>query len=261
MSSANDSDTSVVPPELDDSMLSQQEQSFFAEFGYLIKRQLFTPSESQRILDEFNATIDEFVERPRALETAAEHRERAGDEKVGVGQRHDGSARTMIGGPIEHRMAWILDHPKVLGLLQGVIGVDFNVRLTHRSVAVMRCDTVLRPSSQIAACLSVVLIARSQYCSGDGNYYSGDTSWHPDGNWGQLFAVKVAFYLDTLDAASGCVRLIPGSHRPDHPVRTSQGGLAGLMERTGTSPETLPWGIAVPTQLGDVVMFNHGKLN
>jgi hypothetical protein len=62
----------------------------------------------------------------------------------------------MFGGPIEHTpaMCAILDHPGTLGLISGVIGEDFN------------------------------------YC--DGNYYSGDTRWHPDGNWGQLFAVKVA---------------------------------------------------------------------
>ena len=65
--------------------------------------------------------------------------------------------------------------------------------------------------------------------------------------------------MDTLDERSGCVRLIPGSHRPEHPVRTSPGGLPGIMERTGTTAETLPWGVPVPTQLGDVVIFNHGN--
>ena len=36
------------------------------------------------------------------------------------------------------------------------------------------------------------------YAGGDGNYYSGNTGWHPDGSWGQLFAAKTAFYLDPL---------------------------------------------------------------
>ena len=33
----------------------------------------------------------------------------------GAGRAHDGSTRTMIGGPIEHQLQWVLDHPGVLG--------------------------------------------------------------------------------------------------------------------------------------------------
>jgi ectoine hydroxylase-related dioxygenase (phytanoyl-CoA dioxygenase family) len=251
------SSAAVVPPELDGSFLSPHDQAHFAEFGYLVKKQLFSPEESERISTEFNQTIDSFVERPIALEPPDEYRARVGGAKDGVGKLHDGSTRTMIGGPIEHRMSWILDHPKILALLRGVIGEDFNV-----STATPPLTPCCRQPSRSQAHCAVPRACRAhitQYCSGDGNYYSGDTHWHPDGNWSQLFAVKVAFYLDTLDEHSGCVRLIPGSHRPDHPVRTTPGGLQGLLERTGTTAETLPWGLPVPTKLGDVVIFNHGK--
>ena len=70
--------------------------------------------------EEFDATIDSYVEPPVALETEAEYAARVGSEPAGLA--HDGSARTMIGGPIEHRMPWILDHPGILGALRGVIG-------------------------------------------------------------------------------------------------------------------------------------------
>ena len=182
----------ATPPELDGSLLSAEQLAHFHEFGYIVVRELFTPEEGQRILADFNATIDGFVSPPRALESGEDYRRRVGS--AGAGVAHDGSARTMIGGPIEHHMSWLLDHPKMLGLLRGVIGKDFN------------------------------------YCSGDGNYYTGDTGWHPDGSWGQLFAVKVALYLeDELDASSGAVRLIPGSHRPEHPVRSTEGGLPEIL--------------------------------
>ena len=49
----------------------------------------------------------------------------------------------------------------------------------------------------------------------DGNYYVGDTSWHPDGcDLGlALRRIKVSLYLDPVDGDSGAIRFIPGSHR------------------------------------------------
>src|SRR5271163_1030143 len=72
--------------------------------------------------------------------------------------------RRWVLGPIEHlpEMNRILDDPRILGVIGDVLGEDFN------------------------------------YCSGDGSTYAGDTPWHPDGGWGELFAIKVAFYLDPV---------------------------------------------------------------
>ena len=68
----------------------------------------------------------------------------------------------------------------------------------------------------------------------DGNFYVGDTEWHPDFGWdpsipegkndperlagrrGQphyVPSIKVAFYLDPVGKDSGCLRVIPGAHR------------------------------------------------
>ena len=68
----------------------------------------------------------------------------------------------------------------------------------------------------------------------DGNFYVGDTGWHPDLGWspnipegendperiagrrGQAHyipSIKVAFYLDPVGKESGSLRVIPGSHR------------------------------------------------
>ena len=72
------------------------------------------------------------------------------DSKPWRWRRADGTRRTMFGGPIEHspKMCALLDYPAVKGLIVDVLGEVFN------------------------------------YCSGDGNDYTGDTNWHPDGNWG-----------------------------------------------------------------------------
>ena len=49
----------------------------------------------------------------------------------------------------------------------------------------------------------------------DANRYVGDTQWHPDHAADpdeDSFGVKFAFYFDTVDADSGALRVIPGSH-------------------------------------------------
>ena len=95
------------------------------------------------------------------------------------------------------------------------------------------------------------------YAGGDGNYYSGSTGWHPDGNWGQLFAAKVAFYLDPLTRDTGAIRFIPGSHQPDHFVRQKQIDVNNSLDLFGISPREFPGSVVVETNPGDVVIFNH----
>ena len=77
----------------------------------------------------------------------------------GGGKKHDGSKRTIIVPTIDHsaRLSTLLDDSRILGIASEILGDDFN------------------------------------YGSGDGNYYSGDTGWHPDGGYPELFAIKLAF--------------------------------------------------------------------
>ncbi len=181
--------------------LSQAQINHFNTFGYLAIRQLFSPTEIARITEGFEWSI----------------------QNRGGGTNHDGTKRTMFGGPIEHtpEMCAILDHPDILGLIGGVIGEDFN------------------------------------YCSGDGNYYTGDTRWHPDGNWEQLFAVKVAFYLDPLTRDTGCLRVIPGSQDPNHYIRRDKINMNNSLELFGVPPSEFPGNVALETQPGDILIFNH----
>jgi len=90
-------------------------------------------------------------------------------QNCAAGKNHDGSTRTMFLGPIEHHpdMCKLVDHPAILDLIGGVLGEDFN------------------------------------YCSGDGNYYSGDTGWHPDGSWVSYSPPKQLFISIRLHATPG----------------------------------------------------------
>jgi len=91
----------------------------------------------------------------------------------------------------------------------------------------------------------------------DGNLYVGDTSWHPDTNHSDYRRIKVAFYLDPVTKDTGCLRVIPGSHRP--PLHDSLKPLKSVSD-----PAVTPFGVAardipafpLESQPGDVVMFN-----
>src|SRR5438105_15735560 len=78
------------------------------------------------------------------------------------GIRHDHRKRSCVVPFIDQRerLCTLLDHPHIEGLLAGLLGADFN------------------------------------YCGGDGNYYVGDTGWHPDGAHRVGQYAKLAFYLD-----------------------------------------------------------------
>ena len=101
-----------------------------------------------------------------------------------------------------------------------------------------------------------------------GNYYVGDTPWHADGlrsnidpdlsDW-YYPIVKVGFYLDPVAKDTGCLRVIPGSHKSAY-----ADGLEPLSERNsdteylpfGVSPAEVP-GFPLETEPGDVVFFNE----
>ena len=181
--------------------LTDQQRHFFNTFGYLVVRRLLSPQEVDRVTKGFEWSIQNW----------------------GAGGEHDGSKRTMFGGPIEHtpEICALMDHAGILGLIGGVIGDDFN------------------------------------YSGGDGNYYVGDTAWHPDGNWGQLWATKTAFYLDEVRGDTGCLRVIPGSHRPDHFIRKDEINPNESQELLGVPPDHFPGNVALEADPGDVVIFNH----
>jgi len=144
-------------------------------------------------------------------------------QAYGGGKEHTGAKRTMFGAPIERtaKLCTLLDDGRIVGLLTGLLGKDFN------------------------------------YCSGDGNYYAGDTGWHPDGNWGQLFAVKIAFYLDPLTRNTGCLRVLPGSQDPEHYLRKHKIDMNKSLDLFGVAPRDFPGNVALETNPGDIVIFNH----
>lgn len=139
------------------------------------------------------------------------------------GKPHDGTARSCIVPFIDQHenLCTLLDDPRILAIGNSLLGSDFN------------------------------------YMGSDGNYYVGDTGWHSDGWHSEIRHLKIAFYLDPVGRESGCLRVIPGSHLiADEYAQKLQRQLSKSTDTLGTSGKDIP-AIALETQPGDLVCFNH----
>ncbi len=140
------------------------------------------------------------------------------------GKPHDGKRRSCIVPFIDRSeyLSSLLDDSRIHGIAAGLLGEDFN------------------------------------YMPSDGNYYAGDTGWHSDGwNPGQTLHIKIAFYLDPLGRDSGCLRVIPGSHRTgDGFAQALNNEIYKCEENWGLHGRDVP-AVALETKPGDILVFNH----
>lgn len=141
------------------------------------------------------------------------------------GTPHDGERRSCIVPFIDQhaRLCALLDDERIHGVLCSLLGDDFN------------------------------------YMGSDGNYYAGDTQWHSDGYGGRggYRHVKIALYLDPLTRDSGCLRVIPGSHRLGEGFAEDlQAHIRDSQAHWGIDGASVP-ALALETTPGDVVLFNH----
>ncbi|MSS72206.1 MAG: hypothetical protein EXS64_12055 [Candidatus Latescibacteria bacterium] len=139
------------------------------------------------------------------------------------GRPHDAKARSCLVQFIDlhERLSTLLDDPRIIGIAGSLLGDDFN------------------------------------YMGSDGNYYAGDTGWHSDGQHPEQLHIKIAFYLDPLTRDTGCLRVIPGSHRiGDRYADGLQQQVRKSQEVWGLDGRDLP-AVALETQPGDLVCFNH----
>ncbi len=143
---------------------------------------------------------------------------------------HDHQSRTMIVPFIDRHetLCGLLDDPNVVGIASSILGDDFN------------------------------------YITSDGNFFVGGTLWHSDKDASDGHtAIKFALYLDPVGPDSGCLRVIPGSHRyGDEFAEAVHRAVPVVAE---SRPEEV-WGVGgseVPafplvSEPGDVVVFDHG---
>lgn len=140
------------------------------------------------------------------------------------GRAHDGQRRSVIVPFADQSeyLSGLLDDPRIHDIAAGLLGDDFN------------------------------------YTAGDGNFYVGDTGWHSDGYDGRRpLSIKIAFYLDPVARETGCLRVIPGSHRVGEPLaEVLQRDLRNSLAAWGLAGDQVP-AVALESVPGDVVVFNH----
>ena len=155
----------------------------------------------------------------------------AGFERIWAssGLTHDHTERSMI-APFADRdeyLAGLLDDPRIDGVVRSLLGPDYN------------------------------------YAGSDGNYYVGDTTWHSDHDLAAPYhSLKIAFYLDPVDAGSGCLRVFPGSCHGGDAYADALHRVVPLTRRNrseeiwGMHGSGLP-GYAIASSPGDMLLFNH----
>ncbi len=139
------------------------------------------------------------------------------------GKPHEEVARSCIVPFIDQHeyLCSLLDDPRILTIEKHLLGDDFN------------------------------------YMGSDGNYYVGDTGWHSDGWHDGITHIKIAFYLDSLTSDTGCLRVMPGSHKRGTPYADEVMEKIGqCQDQWGVAPDGVP---AIPLEVtpGDIVLFNH----
>ena len=169
-------------------------------------------------------------------------------------------------------------------LLRGLLTADEAHQIEREASDIMAAEGVAHPGGQALQpfferghFLSQLLADDRIYTLGEdllgadffldgteGNIHSGQTPWH-GGNGRQtrlLPEIKIAFYPQPLTLESGCLRVIPGTHRVTDPDP-----FAVLRDR-GDDPDFRPFGMRpdeVPctpleTEPGDVVVFHEDLL-
>ncbi len=139
------------------------------------------------------------------------------------GKPHEGKQRSCIVPFVDQSavLSSLLDDPRIHGIAAGLLGDDFN------------------------------------YMPSDGNYYSGDTGWHSDGWHPEHLHIKIAFYLDPLTKDTGCLRVIPGSHKVgDGFAKSVNEQIYNSAKAWNLHGRDVPC-VALESTPGDIVVFNH----
>lgn len=140
-----------------------------------------------------------------------------------AGKPHEGKQRSCIVPFIDQSavLSSLLDDPRIHGIASGLLGDDFN------------------------------------FMPSDGNYYAGDTGWHSDGWNKDTLHIKIAFYLDPLTRDTGCLRVIPGSHKDgDKYAKSVDEQVYKCQENWGLAGRDVPC-MALESVPGDILVFNH----
>jgi hypothetical protein len=140
-----------------------------------------------------------------------------------------------------------------------VISGDLGVKFRYLPMMCERTPVSLSLLEYFAASAAVVLGARTLPVRAKAVRYLGSADWHRDSDQ-PVQSFGFACYLESLDASTGALRVLPGSHRSqlgDSVAALLDGHLSPPTGPASGSPmPTLP-GYAISTDPGDVIVFDE----
>lgn len=166
----------------------------------------------------------------------------------------------VLPGLLKDEIGWITDEFEAVFVDRGIVH-DPSKRSAFIPFIDQReklCTIIDLP--QIEGALADILGDDFSYLGSDGNFYSGDTRWHPDGNHVSGKWVKMALYLDPVTRDSGCLRVIPGTHRVEAIDKWQAREAWSSEELWGVEGRDVP-AVALESEPGDVVIFNQNLMH
>jgi hypothetical protein len=122
--------------------------------------------------------------------------------------------------------------------------------------------TRLREDARIVGIARAVLGDDIEYAESDGNLAFCHTEWHADTFGAPVSTrhVKLSFYLDTLRADSGAIRVLPGTHYWESPyARDVRGALREFGKAAdvfGVDSTEIP-AVVVDSDPGDILIWDY----
>lgn len=144
-------------------------------------------------------------------------------------------------------------------LMEGTLASTGPVKETNILVSsFVELDADLRWLLDDARIMDLVSSALGSPCvfygGSSGHLFAGNTRWHFDGGKVGWAPLTMALYLDPLEEGTGCLSVLPGSHREELHSQTRRRVDVGLLDVH--SPR---WSrrTPLPSNPGDVVLFDH----
>jgi hypothetical protein len=124
----------------------------------------------------------------------------------------------------------------------------------------------LREDPRVVGVVTSLLGQNHEYAESDGNLFDCESLWHSDTYGAPMLIhhVKLSFYLDSLKADSGAIRVIPGTQHFRESFATAlRDGFrdsTAIEEQFGVDPRDIP-SIALETEPGDVVVWDFRTIH
>lgn len=166
----------------------------------------------------------------------------------------------VLPGLLKDEIGWITDEFEAVFQDKGIVHdpTKRSALLPFLDQREKLCTVIDLP--QIEGALADLLGEDFSYLGSDSNFYTGDTRWHPDGQHVSGTWVKLALYLDPVTRDTGCLRVIPGTHRVEA-MKTWEASQAWSSEDLwGIDGRDVPC-MALESQPGDVVIFNANLMH